>query len=340
MSFKRLDPQDITISAESVVAPLWSTGTPVLTQFFTSSAQAASNAGNFYFEVYQTGSLLDNSEVQFSVTYGHLKGSGSANFDDQANGKSASAVIYGQYRTLIFGDENRNFTFGTATVSNDIYVVTLDRARYKEKLLPGSLNLTLRSGSSFVKLTDDSKVQSTVSFTDAGRVYQLISGSNGTPFISTSTGYTPASGSYGLVLPDIGVIVLNGNALKLASPSGINIGTDTESATTISGSPNLRKIFNAIKTGASFQARSEETITSNFIFVRARNAEFNYTTNPSNISSTGELVHPVMVNTPQSYITTVGLYNDSNDLVAVAKLSRPLLKDFTKEALLRIKLNF
>jgi hypothetical protein len=47
-----------------------------------------------------------------------------------------------------------------------------------------------------------------------------------------------------------------------------------------------------------------------------------------------------MVNTPQSYITTVGLYNDSNDLVAVAKLSRPLLKDFTKEALLRIKLNF
>ena len=47
-----------------------------------------------------------------------------------------------------------------------------------------------------------------------------------------------------------------------------------------------------------------------------------------------------MVNNPQSYMTTVGLYNDSNDLVAVAKLSRPLLKDFTKEALLRIKLDY
>ena len=340
MSFKRLDPQDITISAESVVAPLWSTGTPVLTQFFTSSAQAASNAGNFYYEVYQTSSLLDNSEVQFSVTFGHLKGSGSANFDTNVNGKSASAVIYGQYRTLIYGDENRNFTFGTATEAIEIYVIALDRARYKEKLLPGSLNLTLRSGSSSIRLTDDSNVQSTVSFTDAGRVYQLISGSNGSPYTPSSNGYTTASGSYGLVLPDIGVVVLNGNALKLASPAGINIGTDIESATTITGSPNIRKIFNAIKAGASFQARSEETVTSNFIFVRARNAEFNYTTNPSNISSTGELVHPVMVNTPQSYITTVGLYNDSNDLVAVAKLSRPLLKDFTKEALLRIKLNF
>ena len=47
-----------------------------------------------------------------------------------------------------------------------------------------------------------------------------------------------------------------------------------------------------------------------------------------------------MINSPQAYITTVRLYNDNNDLLAVAKLSRPLLKDFTKEALLRIKLDY
>jgi hypothetical protein len=47
-----------------------------------------------------------------------------------------------------------------------------------------------------------------------------------------------------------------------------------------------------------------------------------------------------MINSPQAYITTVGLYNDTNDLLAVAKLSRPLVKDFTKEALIRVKLNY
>jgi hypothetical protein len=47
-----------------------------------------------------------------------------------------------------------------------------------------------------------------------------------------------------------------------------------------------------------------------------------------------------MINSPQAYMTTVGLYNDNNDLLAVAKLSQPLLKDFTKEALVRIKLDF
>jgi len=341
MSFKRLDSQDITISAESVVAPIWSTGTPVLTQFVTSSAQAASNAGNFYYEVYQTSSLLDTAEVQFSVAFGHRLGSGSANFDTNVDGKSASSVIYGQYRTLIYGDENRNFTFGTAAQIDHIYAISLDRARYKEKILPGSFNLRLTKGAASLRLTDDSKVQTTVSYTDAGRVFQLISGSNGSPFNSTSNGYTPASGSYGLVLPDIGVVILNGKALDLSSANkGIALGSVTGSAVSTVGSPNISKIYDAIKAGQSFQCRSEETITSNFVFVRARNAEFNYTTNPSNIDSRGEIVHDVMVNTPQSYITTVGLYNDSNDLVAVAKLSRPLLKDFTKEALLRVKLNF
>ena len=41
MSFKRFDPQDIVISAESVTAPVWSNSVIELTSFFTSSAQVA-----------------------------------------------------------------------------------------------------------------------------------------------------------------------------------------------------------------------------------------------------------------------------------------------------------
>jgi hypothetical protein len=89
-----------------------------------------------------------------------------------------------------------------------------------------------------------------------------------------------------------------------------------------------------------FKLNSEETITSDYIFVRPRSSEFNYSENPSFISgSTGEVLYSDLFN-PQVYITTVGLYNDSNELLAVAKLSRPLLKDFTKEALVRVKLDF
>jgi hypothetical protein len=104
---------------------------------------------------------------------------------------------------------------------------------------------------------------------------------------------------------------------------------------------NNERLFVAISGGASFALNSQETITSDYVFVRARNSEFNYSENPSFISgSTGEVIYSSFVNSPQTYITTIGLYNDSNDLLAVAKMSRPLLKDFTKEALVRVKLDF
>ena len=43
---------------------------------------------------------------------------------------------------------------------------------------------------------------------------------------------------------------------------------------------------------------------------------------------------------PKSYITTVGLYNDAKELLAVAKLSKPLFKSFSREAVIKVKLDF
>ena len=86
---------------------------------------------------------------------------------------------------------------------------------------------------------------------------------------------------------------------------------------------------------------NQETISSDYIFVRARNAEFNYSENPSFISgSTGEVLYNSFINNPQTFPTTIGLYNDNNELLAVAKLSKPLVKDFTKELLVRVKLDY
>jgi hypothetical protein len=333
MSFKRFDPEDITISAESIVAPAWTNQQTQLSTFHTSS-QVNLTSGQYYYNIYQTSSEATGSEVQFSIAYGNRNGSGSAFITQDVEGKTPSLINYGQYRTLINGDENTDFTFNNIT-PDSIFIITVDRSKYKEKLLPGSFNLTLTSGSNTLKLTDNSETSTTISYLDAGRVYEIISGSNGTPY--SGTGFHPTSGSYGKFLPDIGIIVLNGAALKDSSPQGLNM--NVSESYNIDGQ-NLSTFYNAIKQGADFKLRSEETVTSNYVFVRIRNSEYNYSTNPSNIEGTGELRWNIMVNTPQAYVTTVGLYNDNNDLLAVAKLSKPLLKDFTKEALLRIKLDY
>lgn len=339
MSFKRLDPEDITISAEAIVAPAWSGQVTQLTAFFTASSQVASSTGNYYYNIYQTASDAIGATVQFAAAYGNRLGSGSENINEIA-GKSPSSITYGQYRTLVNGDEDTDFTFGTIT-PNSIYVISVNRSRYKEKLKPGTFNLTLTSGSNTLRLTDNSANLTTVSYVDSGRVYDIVSGSNGSAYTGlTTTGITPSSGSYGKFLPDVGIIVLNGEALKAPAGAGGGLGAILNETNDSKTPSNLNLIYDMIKAGGNFSVSSEETVTSNFVFIRVRNSEFNYSTNPSNITGSGELRYDVMINNPQTYLTTVGLYNDNNDLLGVAKLSRPLLKDFTKEALVRIKLDY
>ena len=103
---------------------------------------------------------------------------------------------------------------------------------------------------------------------------------------------------------------------------------------------NHKKLVRHISSAAHFNVDSEEKVSSQFYFARAKNNQFNYTTNPSFVDTNGNVNITSFVDNPTTYITTVGMYNDSGDLVAVAKLSQPVTKDFTKETLIRVKLDY
>ena len=341
MSFKRYDADDFLVSSDAITSTLWSTGNPKLTEFHSSSVQTGGSSGNFYLSVYQTGSTLSNATPQFEIAYGDVDGSGSSYYNPAVVGKTPSLSIYGQYRSLILEDETKSFTFGDGDnvhTATNFWAISIDRARYKESLFPGSLNLTLSSSNATQKvlhLTDNSKDVTVNTFIGSTKVYQLVSGSNGTAGSLANSGYVAGSGSYGLVFPELGTILLNPQAVSQS------ISIDANRTANLSNGTNNITLFDGIKFGQDFQLNSQETISSDYIFTRARNSEFNYTQNPTFISgSTGEVIYDEFINNPQTYITTIGMYNDSNDLLAVAKLSRPLLKDFTKEALVRVKLDF
>ena len=338
MSFNRLETDDFVVSADSITAGLFTDSrTATLSTFFTSSTQTAASSGDYYLNVFSDSA---NNQLEFAIAYGNKEGSGSEAFDSAVVGKSPSSTNYGQYRNLVLGDENADFSFGGITAS-DFYAISIDRNRYKESLFPGSLTLELSGsdGKPVLHLTDNSQVVSSVQFNDAGRVFQLVSGSAGTVATGaggSTLGYSANQGSYGFFLPDISTLLLN--PLAISESAGIETSAGTSDNFT-----NYRTLFNAISGSgaANFVLNSSETITSDFIFVRPRSSQFNYSENPSFISgSTGEVIYDSFVNNPQTYITTVGLYNDNSELLAVAKLSKPLKKDFTKEALIRVKLDF
>jgi hypothetical protein len=329
MSFTRFNTDDSVISSETVVRGLWSGDDNQLrfNQMYTSSA----SPNEYYLDVYNADlSLTPSSSVQFSIQFGNVNGSGSAPINIAVPGYSPSRVVYGQYRNLVYGTETTNFSFdGGSTTSNSIYVINISRARYKESLLPGSFNLTLSgSASTPLKLTDDSGTTNLTRFIGENRYFNIISGSDGSYFTSGS-----ATTYYGLFFPDLDIIVLNADALT----SYIDYSTGSIVAY------NNTNLLTSIVKGAvtsSFTLKSSETVSARYFFTRIKNGEYNYTTNPSIIDENGNLLYTTLVNNPQTYITTVGMYNDNNELLAVAKLSKPLIKDFTKEALIRVKLDY
>lgn len=334
-----------------VTAGLFSNNAATMSVMYTGSIQSTTSK-QYYYDAWD--GVASTSESQFSVAFGHRLGSGSSAAGTLND--SPSRAVYSQYRLLLLDPGDTTFTFADGSSSNSIYAINFNRARLKDKLDPGNWQVTLGqlSGSAvangshtgsnvklansprFISLIDDSGDTYQTRVTTAGRVYNIVSGSiaNGV-YNSTSPYY------FGLVYPDMGMIILNGNVLNVSASfntvSGSGVAGDNawKLFTSISGAMSYDPVAN------SFQARNSETVTSTHYFVRVKNGEYNFSNNPSFVTgSVGEFAQPTFIGDPKTYITTVGMYNDRQELLAVAKLSQPVQKSFSNESLIKVKLDF
>jgi hypothetical protein len=338
---------------EIVTSGIWSgdLGSLAVNSTYTSSTQAASVSGKYYLDVYNDLVSNDGAEVQFSIAYGDSNGYGAPTLIQDDSSTLSTLATYNQYKNILLGAGDNAFsvysgsTAGAADLSS-FYVINVNRARYKEKLDPGNISILL-SGTSSINLIDDSG-GTDENVTTAGRVYNLVSGSLNIGVSTTATikNYSsPVNGQgYGLFYPDMGIILLNPAAL--ASKVDIKLAAATSSAANtyhINRGSNYGGValVKALEGGADFQARRTENVSTSHYFVRANNREFNFSNNPTFVTgSTGQFVQPLFEKDPHVYITSVGLYNDANELLAVAKTSKPIEKSFDKEVAIKVKLDF
>lgn len=391
MIYTRFTADDIVeANPTTITTGLWSgdSGSLVSGSGFLYLTQVNSS-GQYYLDVFNTNPDTDElAEVQFAISYGHVDGGGAATLSDNDSAKLPTKAIYSQYRNLLLDPSDTKFTFD-GVESDHIYVINLQRARIREQLDPGNWSLPLSGFNGVFNLIDDSgqTLGALTANSKAGRVFNVVSGS-----LTGVSGSTVVSSSYngqgfGLVYPDLGIIVLNPSVIcpmvgfyNSGSDKDTPYGTTTGPAATGSqllpiytpvasrkGLPfapvthslarlwdtrtaaynhyglyySLLLALDKFGTVYEFDARSAETISSTHYFVRLRNKEYNYSNNPTFYNpDNGALILADFRNDPKSYITTVGLYNDQNELLAVAKLSAPLRKSFDEEILLRVRLDF
>ena len=350
--YKRFGEFDkVNAKVEVITTGLWTGDTGSLTAAYTSSTQVAAASGDYYYNVYNADPATDTTaEVQFGVAYGHVNGSGSVSLSVSDDALLASKANYAQYKSVILDPTDSKFSFengaGTKVDSNDIYAININRARYREKMDPGNWSLTLTGTGGTHTFIDDSGKKFGDTLGKAGRVFKVVSGSLnlGTEDEATINS-TVSSGDvgFGLFYPDRGIILLSPAALEDAVGSITVNGASVSiagSASTSAEQENHKILVNAINVGGDFQARRTENVSTQHFFVRATNREFNYSNNPTYVNATGKFAETSFETNPKTYISTIGLLNDANEMIAVAKTSQPIEKSFDKEVLIKVKLSF
>ena len=340
MSYQRFNPENDIVENQrtTISSGLWSGGSATLTSFFTQSTNG--NITGSFLELYnEDPNQSSSAETQFAIGYAHVHGSGSkGNVSKLTTGGRQSAALYRQFRNVILAPNTDEFTFtGHSGTSEDFYFISFQRARQREKIDPGNWELQLSGQmagkAAKIQLIDDSGATTNPTVEEGGRVFNVVSGS-----ISDGVNTTAANqpgGGLGLFYPDLGIILLD--AAQMEASGGLTANA-RDADQHISRS---EAFFDVIVSGSSFQARREEEISSTNYFVRANNKDFNFSANPTfSTGSDGSLTQASFFKDPKTFITQVGLYNDENELLAIAKLSKPILKSYSREAIIKVKLDF
>jgi hypothetical protein len=324
----------------------------------------------YYLNVFPDATTYANNDPYFSIAYGNYYGDlGSGSFDLDTGSILAFApkAIYTQYQNLLLGTgesglfqfESGSFSNPQTIIGNDIFVVNFSSYKMKDQIDEGLFEITLTGSKGSMTLIDDSPFTA-----QASSVYNLITGS-----INQSTNISPSYQGIGLFYPKDGVVIFNAqvvdqliglsNLSGTLGPAGVicpaNYHTNSIAGMAIAGQSSLvpttvnhKVFFWAIQNANNtIKVRKSEFVPSQHYFVRVKNRDFNYSNNPTyvyngtdGIHAAGTIYNADFITNPTTYITTVGLYDVSNELVAVAKLSRPAIKTFDNELLIKVRLDF
>lgn len=349
-AYQQFGPTDVVLgSVTKVSSGFFPGGVAYFSQssFVTNSGQSQITGSNGQFDV-QNGLYyltVNDSTVTlnelFNVTYGDFNAGG----DLTQSIFLQTKAIYSQYKNLLLGttETSGKFLFRTGSISGSnyvssdhIYVVNFAYNLMKDQIDPGQFQIGLYSSGSTYTFVDDSGNLPTGQ-SQQSLVYEIVEGS----FVNGQVSGSQTYKGLGLFYPKNGCIVFNADALSNF------YGISFNSASSAAGYPqNHIGFLTALQNATTLmRVRKSEFVPSTHYFVRVMNRDFNFSNNPTFVyqSSTngfnvGDIIQSFS-DTPASYVTSVGLYNDLNELVAVAKLSQPTRKDFSNELLIRVRLD-
>lgn len=330
----------------------------------TSSVTLAYNLENWktyshgmFTTVYDYPYLSSSANQLFDSTVGNLSGSAygpssSAEFVDQKHN------LYTEYQQLLFGYNSSGSLIpinasGSLTPSSTDYInnplfLNFSRLLTKDEIKKGTFSITVDTTGSYEDTLTSSTPYVTLSdFGATGSNPQFLNNSPSGEYAILYSGSAAAGNERGLIFYQAGIAVLNGDALYQVSFDGGS--TQFTSGTfgyrsfpeSIVSSSIDQIASGSIRRISSISFNNTTELNSSIYFCRINFNDFNFSSNPSYLSSSQIIVKDNNAeNAPLSYITTVGLYSPDNELLAVGKLSQPIKKSPAEEVTLRVRLDY
>jgi hypothetical protein len=303
------------------------------------------------------------SHGQFQSVYDYPYLSSSANhifdltigYDENSNYSGSAAAIQEKKKINMYNQMSQvllGYTGSANTVRlfesdlkldgqgsmKEVFFVNFSRLLTKDQIKKGSVSITLLTGAygdvdyGSITYTDAEASDTQGTLNTVGGDYGILLDKSVSP---------PLTG--GIVFYQSGIAVLTASAFS--SSAGTLADADFYNGQTISqlftGSAITGACDALRQRVGNIQFNNSTEINSKVYFCRAPHNKFNYSSNPTYINNGAIRVkNENRSNPPISYITTIGLYNSSNELLAVAKLSEPLRKDPTNELTLRVRLDY
>ena len=312
--FKNLTNSDIAQARTLLHEAIPITGTIV------SGTYSDENIKNYTHEMFQSvydyPYLSASSNHIFDLTYGYA-----ANLSGAFTQNQKKMNIYNQMAQVLAGydvdgqvrkfDLDGDYAAGGTTIDECVFI-TYSRLLSKDEEKKGTYTLELSGGD-------------TVRDYNAASTYKINSPAGEYGLLYTSS--TGAGDIVGHIYYQAGIVVLT---------SSVFTGVASFSSSNITGTcDTVRSEW----VDNDFNNTTE--LNSTIYFCRLNSNEFNYSSNPTYLSSSEIRVKDgKKTNSPISYITTIGLYSADNELLAVAKLSEPVKKTDSNSLTLRVRMDY
>ena len=299
-------------------------------KFYSNIVSSSTDLGGYWETIYDSSPTSSLSTALVDLTFGYSTSSLYNVAVTNSSSQNEKIKIYRSFASALLGDPDAQFLINNAS-KPECFFLSLKRSIQKDEIKKGSVALNCSSYFGDVTASDAGAVSA----------FKQTVGGDYAPLYATHA-WNGVTEEVGQVWYNAGVVVVS-DTLWASGSVGQPVWSGSVAIYNSEASGSINNLVNGLRIHVNkITVHNQTNLYSTVYFCRATNTEFNYSSNPTFTDDSQRIIVTSGSNILQTrtYVTTVGLYDANDNLLAVAKVNKPITKSPDNEAIFRIRLDY